>query len=140
MAILSHVFDPESIALIGASDREGSVGRIILTNLLNAKDSKIFPVNPRKKTLLAHECFPDIRSIPEHVDLAVIATPAKGVPALVEECGKAGVDGAVIIPPASRKQAPGDSFWSSRYPRSASDMVCESLDRIAWVSSGRTPG
>jgi len=97
MAILSHVFDPESIALIGASDREGSVGRIILTNLLNAKDSKIFPVNPRKKTLLAHECFPDIRSIPEHVDLAVIATPAKGVPALVEECGKAGVDGAVII-------------------------------------------
>ena len=97
MATLSSIFDPRSVALIGASDKDGAVGRIILTNLLNSKDRKIFPVNPRKKTLLAHECYPDIGSIPEHVDLAVIATPAKGVPGLLEDCGKAGIGGAVII-------------------------------------------
>jgi acetyltransferase len=97
VASLSSVFDPKTIALIGASDRDGAVGRIILTNLLKAKDRKIFPVNPYKKTLLTHICYPDISSIPEHVDLAVIATPAGGVPCLVEECGRAGVDGAVII-------------------------------------------
>lgn len=97
MATLSSIFDPQSVALIGASDRDGAVGRIILTNLLNSKDRRIFPVNPHKKTLLAYECYPDIGSIPGHVDLAVIATPARGVPGLVEDCGKAGVGGAVII-------------------------------------------
>lgn len=97
MATLSSVFDPRSIALIGASDQEGSVGRIILDNLLKAKGRKIFPVNPRKDTLLDLQCYPDIGSVPEHVDLAVIAIPAGAVPEGVEACGKAGVGGAVII-------------------------------------------
>lgn len=97
MAILSSVFDPKTIALIGASDRTGSVGRLLLTNLLSSKDRKIFPVNPRRSTLLNRACYPDIRGIPEHVDLAVIAIPAEGVPDVVEQCGRAGVDGAVII-------------------------------------------
>ncbi|OPY90551.1 MAG: Succinyl-CoA ligase (ADP-forming) subunit beta [Syntrophus sp. PtaU1.Bin208] len=97
MATLSSVFEPKSIALIGASDRQGSVGQIILTNLLKAKGRKIFPVNPNKKTLFTLKSYPDIGSVPEHVDLAVIATPAKGTPGVMEECGKAGVGGAVII-------------------------------------------
>ncbi len=97
MATLSSVFDPKSIALIGASDREGSVGRIIMTNLLRTKGRRIFPVNPSRQTLCKLKCYPDVSSIPEHVDLAVIAIPAKGVPEVMEDCGKAGVDGAVII-------------------------------------------
>ena len=80
MATLSSIFDPRSIALIGASDRDGAVGRIILTNLINSKGRRIFPVNPHKKTLLGLECYPDIGSIPEHVDLAVIVTPRGGCP------------------------------------------------------------
>jgi acetyltransferase len=64
MAILSSVFDPKTIALIGASDRTGSVGRLLLTNLLSSKDRKIFPVNPRRSTLLNRACYPDIRGIP----------------------------------------------------------------------------
>jgi acetyltransferase len=107
MGTLSSIFDPKSVALIGASDTEGSVGRIILTNLFGSKDRKVFPVNPRKKTLFEHECYPDIGSIPEHVDLAVIATPARGVPGLVEECGKAGVDGAVIVSAGFRETGAG---------------------------------
>ncbi len=65
MGNLNNVFNPKNIALIGASDREGSVGRIALTNLLQAKDRKIFPVNPHKNSVLGRECFKDITSIGE---------------------------------------------------------------------------
>jgi acetyltransferase len=97
MGSLGNVFNPASIALIGASDKEGSVGKIMLTNLLQAEGRKIFPVNPNRKALLGLECFPDISSISEHIDLAVIATPAKHVPEVVEACGRAGVGGLVIV-------------------------------------------
>ena len=97
MGNLNKLFNPGSIALIGASDKEGSIGRIILTNLLQAKDRKIFPVNPNKKTLMGLECFDGIAGVPAPIDLAVIATPAKEVPELVEECGTAGVGGLVIV-------------------------------------------
>ena len=97
MGNLNNVFNPRSIALIGASDREGSVGRVALTNLIQAKDRKIFPVNPNKKSVLGLECFKDIASIGDPVDCAVIATPAREVPGLVEACGKAGIGGAVIF-------------------------------------------
>jgi acetyltransferase len=97
MGNLNSVFTPGSIALIGASDKDGSVGRIIFTNLLQAKDRKIFPINPTKKTLLGFECFDDIANIADHIDLAVIATPAKEVPGLVEECGRAGIGGLAIV-------------------------------------------
>lgn len=97
MGSLNNIFNPGSIVLIGASDKEGSIGRIVLTNLLQAKNRKIFPVNPNKKTLLGLKCFEDIARIADYVDLAVIATPAKEVPELVEECGRTGIGGAVII-------------------------------------------
>ena len=97
MGNLNNLFNPKSIALIGASDREGSVGNVALTNLVQAKDRKIFPVNPNRKTVLGLECFRDVASIGESVDCAVIATPAHEVPGLVEACGKAGIGGAVIF-------------------------------------------
>lgn len=97
MGNLNNVFNPRSIALIGASDREGSVGRVALTNLIQAKERKIFPVNPNKTSVLGLECFKDIASIGDPVDCAVIATPAREVPGLVEACGKAGIGGAVIF-------------------------------------------
>ena len=97
MGNLNNLFNPGNIALIGASDKEGSIGTIILTNLLQAKDRKIFPVNPKKKALMGVECFANIARIADPIDLAVIATPAKEVPELVEECGKAGIGGLVII-------------------------------------------
>jgi acetyltransferase len=92
--------------LIGASDVEGSVGRTILTNLLDSRVKEIFPVNPGKRMLLGHESYPDIGAIPGHADLAVIATPATGVPRLVEECGKAGVGGVVIVSTGFRETGP----------------------------------
>jgi acetyltransferase len=97
---MSHtqmMFDPETIALIGATEKEGAVGRTILENLLRSKDRRIFPVNPHTSKVLDVKSYPGISSIPEHVMLAVIATPARSVPGVVEECGRAGVDGVVII-------------------------------------------
>lgn len=94
---LKTMLNPKTTALIGATEKEGTVGRTILQNLLRSKVDKIFPVNLNRKTVLDVNAYKDIASVPEHVDLAVIATPARTVPRIVEECGKAGVDGVVII-------------------------------------------
>jgi acetyltransferase len=97
MGNLNDVFNPASIVFIGATDREGTVGRNILTNLLQTKDRKIFLVNPHKKSLMGLECFPDVTRVADHIDLAVIATPSQEVPGIIEECGRAGIGGAIII-------------------------------------------
>jgi acetyltransferase len=99
MRRLNELFDPRTIALVGASEREGSVGKTILENLLASGGDrrKIFPVNPRAETLLGTKTYATIDSIPEPVDMAVISTPAPSVPGIVDECGKAGVPGLVII-------------------------------------------
>ena len=97
MAKLETMLNPKTAALVGATEREGVVGRIALENLLRSKLRKVFPVNPNRKKVLEVDAYPDIASVPEHVDLAVIATPARSVPHVVEQCGSAGVDGVVII-------------------------------------------
>lgn len=98
MATIDRMLNPKAVAGIGASDNEGSVGLAVMKNLLLGKDQrKIYPVNLNRESVMGLKCYPDIAKIPEHVDLAVIATPAKTVPGIVEECGKAGVDGVIII-------------------------------------------
>jgi acetyltransferase len=93
---LSFLFAPKSVAVIGASETSGSVGRALLENLLPFKGS-VFPVNPKRSTLLGRKTFPTIKDIGERIDLAVIATPAATVPDVVAECAAAEIKGAVII-------------------------------------------
>ncbi|HUI22779.1 MAG TPA: bifunctional acetate--CoA ligase family protein/GNAT family N-acetyltransferase [Nitrososphaerales archaeon] len=98
MADIERMFSPKAVALIGATDKEGTVGESTLKNLLQGKGKHtVYPVNPGHEVVAGLKCYPNIASVPGHVDLAVIATPAKSVPEVVEECGKAGVDGIVII-------------------------------------------
>ena len=98
MADIEKMFDPKTVALIGATDKAGTVGEATLKNLLIGKGKRsIYPVNPTHEVVMGVKCYPSISAIPEHVNLAVIATPASSVPEVVEECGKAGVDGIVII-------------------------------------------
>ena len=98
MPDIEKMFNPRTVALIGATDKEGSVGEATLKNLLIGKGKRsIYPVNPKHESLMGLKCYPALSAIPEHVDLAVVATPANTVPLVVEECGKAGVDGIVII-------------------------------------------
>ena len=92
-------FNPKSVAIVGATDRERAVGRIILENLLLAKDTrKIHPVNPNREKVFDIKCYPKIGSIPEPPELAVIITPAEIVADIVEESGKAGVKAIIVIP------------------------------------------
>jgi acetyltransferase len=94
---IRNLFDPKSVALIGATDKEGSLGAAMLANLLQTKGRKIFPVNPHKKTAMGIQCFESVSAIGKPVDLAVVTAPAREVPAIAEECGKAGVGGMIII-------------------------------------------
>jgi acetyltransferase len=84
------MFAPKSVALIGATERAGSVGRTIFENLLaNDFGGTVFPVNPRHKRVLGREAYARVSDLPGPVDLAVIVTPAMTVPAVVAECGAA---------------------------------------------------
>ncbi|KPK46493.1 MAG: acetyl-CoA synthetase [Dehalococcoidia bacterium SM23_28_2] len=98
MRNLEHLLDPKVIALIGATDREGSVGRSLMENLLRGKEErKIYFVNPKRESAVGEKCWPSIASVPDQADLAIVGTPAETVPQIVEECGQAGVGAMVII-------------------------------------------
>jgi acetyltransferase len=95
---LDWIFQPRSVAVIGATEREGSVGRTLLWNLIqNPFGGTVFPVNPQRHSVLGLKAYPDIASVPETVDLAAIVTPAATVPRVIRECVAAGVKAAVII-------------------------------------------
>jgi acetyltransferase len=95
--IPDQLFAPGSVALIGASEREGSVGAVLAGNLLNGFKGEVYPVNPRHSRVMGAKCFPSVEDLPGVPDLAVIATPAKTVVNLVDACGRKGVKAAVII-------------------------------------------
>jgi len=95
---LDKIFNPRSVAIIGASDEEGTVGYALMKNFTeHGFEGKIYPVNIRKTEIHGLKAYQTVEQIPEPVDLAVIATPAKIVPDIVEQCGKAGVKGIIII-------------------------------------------
>ncbi len=95
---LDRLFNPRRIAVIGASDKEGSIGFRLLQNLIGVGyKGAVYPVNPFRPTVQGIVAYPTIEKVPRKVDLAIIATPAHTIPQIVEECGKAGVSGIIII-------------------------------------------
>ncbi|MCD6361179.1 MAG: bifunctional acetate--CoA ligase family protein/GNAT family N-acetyltransferase [Armatimonadetes bacterium] len=91
-------FEPKSVALVGATDRKGTVGQVVMDNLLLAKERrKVYPINPNRELIFDMKCYPALTSLPETPDLVIIATAAKIVPEVVEECGKIGVKAVIII-------------------------------------------
>ncbi|MBX3440896.1 MAG: bifunctional acetate--CoA ligase family protein/GNAT family N-acetyltransferase [Planctomyces sp.] len=95
---LDAIFFPRSIAVIGASEQPGSVGRTVLANLLaNGPTDRVYPVNLKRPSVLGQTAFPEVAVLPETPDLAVIVTPAAAVPGIVEQCGARGIPGAIII-------------------------------------------
>ncbi len=104
---LSAFFEPTRVALIGATDRQGSVGRALLENL-SGFGARLFPVNARCDELLGRPCWRSVASIGQPVDLAVIATPAATMPSVIEACVAQGVRAAVVISAGFRETgAPG---------------------------------
>lgn len=95
---LERIFNPSSVAIIGASEREGSVGSAVINDILKGGyRGRIFPINPKHQRILDLDTYPTIQSVGEAVDLAIIATPIITVPEVIKECSLAGVGGAVIL-------------------------------------------
>ena len=95
---LDVFFAPKTVAVIGATENAGSVGRTILWNLLTSPfGGTVFPVNPKRPSVLGVKAYKHISEVPEPVDLAVIVTPAATVPAIVHDCAGQGVRGAIVI-------------------------------------------
>ena len=95
---LTPLFEPKSVAIIGASEREGSIGAVIVRNMLEAGyKGKLFAVNLKHEEISGIPSYPTVDDIPQRLDLAVIATKATTVPGIMESCGRAGVRAAVVI-------------------------------------------
>jgi len=90
-------FNPKSVVLVGATDRENSIGKTVLENLLLGQDHHtIYPVNPNRQTVMGMKCYPSVSSLPEVPDLVMIVTPAATVVDTVEDCARAGVKAIII--------------------------------------------
>ena len=95
---LDVFFQPKSVAVVGATEHAGTVGRTLLWNLISSSfGGTVYPVNPKRPSVLGIKAYPRVSDIPEAVDLAVIATPAPSVPDIIAECVSLGVPGAIII-------------------------------------------
>ncbi|MFB3813119.1 MAG: GNAT family N-acetyltransferase [Terriglobales bacterium] len=102
---LDDIFRPKSVALIGASERPGSVGRNVLWNLLSTPfGGTVYPVNPTRDSVLGIRTYKSIASIPDKVELAVITTPAATVPGIMRECVEAEVPAAIVISAGFKEQ------------------------------------
>jgi acetyltransferase len=95
---LDVFFQPKSVAVVGATEHAGTVGRTLLWNLISSSfGGTVYPVNPKRPSVLGIKAYPRVSDIPDAVDLAVIATPAPSVPDIIAECVSLGVPGAIII-------------------------------------------
>jgi len=95
---LDVFFSPESVAVIGATETPGSVGRTVLWNLISTPfGGTVNPVNLKRPSVLGIKAYPSVSAVPGDVDLAVVCTPAKIIPNVIRECAAAGVRGAIVI-------------------------------------------
>ena len=95
---LQPLFAPKSVVMFGASDRSDSVGEIVFRNLLEGEfGGEIYAINPKRDEIQGHKAYDDLESIDRSIDLAVVATPAGTIPAIVEECGKYGIKAMIIL-------------------------------------------
>ena len=95
---LERIFNAESVAIIGASKNETKRGYQAIRTLLDEKyEGRIYPVNPKEKSILGFKCYRSVADIAEPIDVALVATPAKTLPSVLADCGKKGVKGAVVL-------------------------------------------
>ncbi len=94
---LTSIFEPKSIAVIGASNNVNKWGGRILKNILSSFKGPIYPVNPKEENILGATSYPSVLDIPGEVEMAVIALPSQSVLAVTEDCGKKGVKGVIVV-------------------------------------------
>ena len=95
---LDAIFTPHSVAVIGASERQGSIGRAVLWSLVSSPfGGTVYPVSDKRTSVLGIKAYPRVADIPEQVDLAVVVSPAATVPDIITECVEAGIRGCIVI-------------------------------------------
>ncbi len=117
---LREMFAPRSIALIGATDRAGSVGRALLENL-SVFPCQLWPVNTHHAEIMGRACFSSLEAVPECIDLVVIATPAATIPDLIRQCVDKGVKAVVIISAGFKETGAAGMELESRILSAAKD-------------------
>ena len=94
---VKYLFEPKSVAVVGASDDENKFGYFLMKNLINfGYDGKIFPVNKKRETVLGLKCYPTVDSIPDEVEAAITLIPAKFIPQVMKDCAQKGVKGIIV--------------------------------------------
>ena len=93
----SVFLSPKSIAVIGASDKQGSVGRAITSNIMNGYKGTVYPISPTRETVFDQKAYKSVLDVPGSIDLAVVITKNTIVPVVLEECGKKKIKGAIVI-------------------------------------------
>lgn len=95
---LDRILNPSSVALIGASKDPMKWGHMLLSNIMKGGyQGKIYPINPSADEIDGLKCYPNIKDVPEHVDLAILVVPGQAVPQVTKDCVDKGVSGAVVI-------------------------------------------
>ena len=95
---LERIFKPDSVAIVGASERPGSIGDSLMRNVLaGGYKGKVFPVNPKRSLVHGLPACASVKDIDQSIDLAIIATPILKVPSIIRECVRAGISGAVVV-------------------------------------------
>ena len=104
---LDVMFSPRQVAVIGATTKQDKIGHIVVRNLIASPfGGQVFPINPKYQSILDLKCYARISEISEAIDLAVIATPARTVPALIRECAAAGVKACIILSAGFKETGP----------------------------------
>ena len=112
---LDAIFRPKSIAIVGASRTKGSIGRNILHNLIEYEfNGPVFPINPKANVIHSIKCYPTVDSVPDEVDLAIIVVPKELAPEALEQCGKKGIKGIILIT-AGFKELGGIIFMTTHH-------------------------
>jgi acetyltransferase len=135
---LAPMFEPRSVALVGASENAGKVGGRLLENLLaGGFAGSLHAVNPRHSQVRGVACVPTVADLGEPVDLAIIATPAPTVPRIIEQCGRAGIHAAVVISAGFREAGAEGAALERELlgSRAAARSACWA--RTAWGSCAR---
>ncbi len=118
--VLKALFEPATIAVVGASAREGSVGQAVFRNLLlNGFTGTIYPVNPKRKSVMGVRCYSSLLEIDDEVDLAVVVIPAQDVPELLGQCAEKKVHSAIVISAGFKESGPEGAALEERIRKAA---------------------
>ena len=117
---LDEIFAPRGVAVVGASERAGSVGRAVMQNLIDAGfEGPIHPVNTRQGVIMGRKAVPHVRQIDAAVDLVVVATPMETVPGVIAECARMDAAGAVVLSAGGKETGAEGRRWETRMQEAA---------------------